>query len=138
MDFARAWVMLCCMKKLTHKLLPTILAFGLSVWAGQLAAQAQSDTGASGGNNDTAKHNVNNTGGAGVNGKGNATSGGATSSTSGGDANGGSNGAGSTSSGDTTHVNTAAGITPGDGNRGVRSTPPSGVTPGTGASPNPH
>jgi hypothetical protein len=127
------------MKKHTHRLLPGLLALGLTLWAGQLAVQAQtSDTGASGGNNSTAKNNVNNTGGAGVNGKGNATSGGATSSTSGGNATGGVTASGATSSGDTTHVNTQTGQTPGAGNSGYTSTPPSGVTPGTGASPNPH
>jgi hypothetical protein len=113
---------------------------GLTVWTGQGVAQAQtsSDTGASGGNNDTPSHNVNNTGGAGINGKGTATSGAATSSTSGGNATGGQTQAGATSSGATTHVNTQAGLTPGAGNAGYTSTPPSGVSPGTGDSPNPH
>ena len=79
------------MKKLTHRFLPGLLALGLTAWAGQMTVQAQvsGDTGASGGNNETATHNVNNTGGVGVNGKGNATSGGATSSTSGGNPSGG-------------------------------------------------
>jgi hypothetical protein len=128
------------MKKLTRRLLPGLLAVGLTAWTGQWAAQAQTstDAGASGGNNETPQHNVNNTGGAGINGKGNATSGGSTSSTSGGNATGGQTQAGATSSGDTTHVNSQTGTTPGAGNSGYTSTPPSGVTPGTGASPNPH
>ena len=127
------------MKKLTHRLLLGLLAVGLTAWTGQWAAQAQtSDTGASGGNNETPSHNVNNTGGAGINGKGTATSGSATSSTSGGNPTGGQMQAGgSTSSGDTTHVNTQTGATPGAGNAGYTSTPPSGVSPGTGDSPNP-
>jgi hypothetical protein len=126
------------MKKLTHRLLPGLLALGLMAWTGQHAANAQtSDTGASGGNNTTAKHNVNNTGGAGANGQGTATSGGATSSTSGGNPTGGATSSGATSSGATTHVNTQTGVTPGDGNSGATHTPPSGVTPGTGTSPNP-
>jgi len=139
------------MKKLTHQFLPTVVAVGLIAWTAPLAhAQATAggttpstggtaDTGAAGGNNSTPQHNVNNTGGAGVSGQGNATSGGATSSTSGGNTTGGatSASAGMTSSGATTHVNTSAGLSPGDGNSGVRSTPPSGITPGTGASPNP-
>lgn len=125
-------------KKLTHHLLPGLLAIGLTAWTGQFAAQAQtsSDTGASGGNNSTPKHNVNNTGGAGINGQGNATSGGATSSTSGGNPTGGRAGS-ETSSGATTHVDTQDGRTPAAGNSGVTHTPPSGVSPGTGASPNP-
>jgi hypothetical protein len=127
------------MKKLTPRVSLGILFVGMTLWTGQIAsAQVAADTGASGGNNVTPKHNVNNTGGAGVNGQGTATSGGATSSTSGGNPNGGQVAPGETSSGSTTHVNTQTGLTPGDGNSGVMSTPPSGVSPGTGASPNPH
>lgn len=127
------------MKTLTQRLLLGALAVGLTAWSETaVLAQTSTDVGASGGNNDTPKHNVNNTGGAGINGQGNATSGGATSSTSGGNTTGGATGNGQTSSGATTHVNTSAGLTPGDGNSGVTHTPPSGVTPGTGASPNPH
>lgn len=127
------------MKKLTHHFLSGLLVVGLTAWTGQLAADAQasSDVGASGGNNSTATHNVNNTGGAGINGQGNATSGGSTSSTSGGNPTGGQTSSGATSSGSTTHVNTQTGLTPGDGNSGYTHTPPSGVSPGTGASPNP-
>jgi hypothetical protein len=126
------------MKKILPGVYTGTLLLGLTLWTGSLSSFAQtSDGGASGGNNSTPSHNVNNTGGAGINGQGNATSGGATSSTSGGNATGGQTAPGVTSSGATTHVNTAAGITPGDGNSGARSTPPSGVTPGTGTSPNP-
>jgi hypothetical protein len=132
------------MKKLTYRLMPAALMIGLTAWTGQLAAQAQTTTtpgqtsgGASGGDNSTPTHNVNNTGGAGATGQGTATSGGATSSTSGGNSTGGQTSSGATSSGATTHVNTQTGITPGDGNSGVTHTPPSGVSPGTGASPNP-
>jgi hypothetical protein len=123
------------MKKLTPSLLTGLVIASLTLWTGQLSVLAQ--TGAGGGNNTTPTHNVNNTGGTGINGGGNATSGGATSSTSGGNPNGGQTASGETSSGATTHVNTATGITPGDGNSGVTHTPPSGVSPGTGASPNP-
>ncbi len=136
------------MKQLTP-VFSAALVISLAAWASPLQAQTTpggntattggtADAGASGGNNSTPQHNVNNTGGAGLNGQGNATSGAATSSTSGGNTTGGSTGNGMTSSGATTHVNTAAGLTPGDGNSGYTSTPPSGVTPGTGASPNPH
>ena len=136
------------MKKFSPLVLAAIFALGVSWSTAPLRAQAATaavtgtnavaDPGASGGNNVTPTHNVNNTGGAGINGQGTATSGSATSSTSGGNPNGGQIAPGVTSSGATTHVNTAAGMTPGDGNSGVTSTPPSGVTPGTGASPNPH
>ena len=133
------------MKKLTHqKLLLATLAIGLTAWTGQLAAQAQTSTttpgqtggGAAGGDNSTPTHNVNNTGGV-ANGQGTATSGSASSSTSGGNPTGGQTSSGQTSSGSTTHVNTQTGLTPGDGDSGVTHTPPSGVSPGTGASPNP-
>jgi hypothetical protein len=146
MEIGHGRVMLIHMKTLTSRIFPAILAVGLVVWTGRLHSQAQSSTagtnatggtGAAGGDNSVPTHNVNNTGGAGINGVGNATSGGATSSTSGGNATGGQTSAGMTSSGDTTHVNTAGGATPAAGNSGVTSTPPSGVTPGTGASPNP-
>jgi hypothetical protein len=116
------------MKKFSPLVLAAIFALGVSWSTAPLRAQAATaavtgtnavaDPGASGGNNVTPTHNVNNT--------------------SGGNPNGGQIAPGVTSSGATTHVNTAAGMTPGDGNSGVTSTPPSGVTPGTGASPNPH
>jgi hypothetical protein len=134
------------MKKLTPtRLLLATLAIGFTAWTGQLATQAQTTTttpgqasgNTSGGNNSTPTRNVNNTGGV-ANGTGNATSGSSTSSTSGGNPTGGETSSGATSSGSTTHVNTQTGLTPGDGNSGVTHTPPSGVSPGTGASPNPH
>ncbi len=53
-----------------------------------------------------------------------------------GDGNGGQRSDGSTSSGRNTHVNTG-GVTPGAGNGGITNSPPAGVSPGTGASPNP-
>ena len=81
------------MKQLTPRLLSAALVIGLAAWASPLHAQTTAggntattggtaDTGASGGNNSTPQHNVNNTGGAGINGQGTATSGAATSSTS--------------------------------------------------------
>jgi hypothetical protein len=99
------------MKKFSPLVLAAIFALGVSWSTAPLRAQAATaavtgtnavaDPGASGGNNVTPTHNVNNTGGAGINGQGTATS-----STSGGNPNGGQIAPGVTSSGATTHVNT--------------------------------